>query len=181
MLELLAKQQDDWIRIAYSMTDDMDEAKDLVQEMYIVVLEGKRSIKDITYKDEINRYFVWKLLRSLFIDNYRRKNSKKYIKTCELIIDKDDRASNEYDTEQDNSFEYIISRISEIERTWTPYQRQIFDLYFNRGVSGNKIAKEGLVPTNEVYSYINEFKRILREELGEDVTDYFNQDYDKIL
>ena len=56
MLELLAKQQDDWIRVAYSMTDDMDQAKDLVQEMYIVVLEGKRSIKDITYKDEINRY-----------------------------------------------------------------------------------------------------------------------------
>ena len=51
MLELLAKQQDDWIRIAYSMTDDMDEAKDLVQEMYLVVLEGKRSIKDITYKE----------------------------------------------------------------------------------------------------------------------------------
>ena len=36
MLELLATKQDDWIRIAYSMTDDMDEAKDLVQEMYLV-------------------------------------------------------------------------------------------------------------------------------------------------
>ena len=64
MLELLSKQHDDWIRIAYNMTEDMDEAKDLVQEMYLVVLEGKRSIKDITYKDQINRYFVWKLLRS---------------------------------------------------------------------------------------------------------------------
>ncbi len=81
MLELLVKQQDDWIRIAYNMTDDMDEAKDLVQEMYLVVLEGKRSIGNITYKDQINRYFVWKLLRSLFIDEYRKKNSKKFIKT----------------------------------------------------------------------------------------------------
>ena len=78
MLELLAKQQDDWIRIAYSMTDDMDEAKDLVQEMYLVVLEGKRSIKDITYKDQINRYFVWKLLRSLFVDNTEEEFQESY-------------------------------------------------------------------------------------------------------
>ena len=37
MLELLAKQHDDWIRDSFSMTDDMDEAKDLVQEMYLDV------------------------------------------------------------------------------------------------------------------------------------------------
>ena len=43
-----------------------------------------------------------------------------------------------------------------------------------KGLSGNKIAKEGLVPTSEVYAYINEIKREFREELGEDVTDYFN-------
>ena len=62
MLELLAKQHDDWIRIAYNMTEDMDEAKDLVQEMYLEVIEGTRNIKDIKYKDKVNRYFVWKLL-----------------------------------------------------------------------------------------------------------------------
>ena len=180
MLELLAKQHDDWIRIAYNMTEDMDEAQDLVQEMYLVVIEGKRSVKDITYKDQINRYFVWKLLRSLFVDEYRRRNSKKSIKTCEIIMDKDDKALEDYNIEKDSSFEYIVSRINEAERTWHPYKRQIFDLYFMKGVSGNKIAKEGLVPTSEVYAYINEIKREFREELGEDVTDYFNEDYDKI-
>ena len=40
------------LEIAYSMTDDMDEAKDLVQEMYLDVIEGTRSIGDITYKDQ---------------------------------------------------------------------------------------------------------------------------------
>ena len=112
MLELLAKQHDDWIRIAYNMTEDMDEAQDLVQEMYLVVIEGKRSIKDITYKDQINRYFVWKLLRSLFVDEYRRRNSKKSIKTCEIIMDKDDKALEDYNIDKDNSFEYIISKMN---------------------------------------------------------------------
>ena len=180
MLELLAKQQDDWIRIAYSMTDDMDEAKDLVQEMYIVVLEGKRSIKDITYKDEINRYFVWKLLRSLFIDNYRRKNSKKYIKTCELIIDKDDKVVEEYDISEDNSFNYIQSRIDEIVISLDVHDRQLYNLYFLEGLSYRNIASKYHVSLSWVGKRIKSIKRKLTEELGEDVTDYFNQDYDKI-
>ena len=70
--------------------------------------------------------------------------------------------------------------MNEAELTWHQYKRQIYDLYFMKGLSGNKIAKEGLVPTSEVYAYINEIKREFREELGEDVTDYFNEDYDKI-
>ena len=45
----LAKQHDEWIRVAYNMTDDMDEAKDLVQEMYLEVIEGTRNIKDIKF------------------------------------------------------------------------------------------------------------------------------------
>ena len=95
-------------------------------------------------------------------------------------MDKDDKALEDYNIEKDNSFEYITSKINEAESSWHPYKRQIFDLYFMKGVSGNKIAKEGLVPTSEVYAYINEIKREFREELGEDVTDYFNEDYDKI-
>ena len=180
MLELLAKQQDDWIRIAYNMTEDMDEAKDLVQEMYVVVLEGKRSIKDITYKDEINRYFVWKLLRSLFIDNYRKKNSKKSIKTCELIIDKDDRIIEEYNLSEDNSFDYIQSRIDEIVSGFDIQYRQLYNLYFIDGLSYRGISSRSSVPVSWIRPRVLEVKERLIEELGEDVTDYFNQDYDKI-
>ena len=180
MLELLAKQHDDWIRVAYNMTDDMDEAKDLVQEMYLVVLEGRRSIKDITYKDQINRYFVWKLLRSLFIDEYRRKNSKKFIKTCEIIMDKDDKAVDDYNFIEDDSFECVMTKIDDITKDWKVYDRQLFDLYYMQGQSLRQIANGAGIGLNSIHNSVKSYRQILKDELSEDVTDYFNGDYDKI-
>ena len=40
------------------------------------------------------------VLRSLFVDEYRRKNSQEAIKTCEIIMDKDDRLLMNTYTEQ---------------------------------------------------------------------------------
>ena len=180
MLELLVKQQDDWIRIAYNMTDDMDEAKDLVQEMYLVVLEGKRSIGNITYKDQINRYFVWKLLRSLFIDEYRKKNSKKFIKTCEIIMDKDDKAVDDYDIKEDESFECVMAKIDYVTKDWKVYDRQLFDLYYMQGQSLRQIANGAGIGLNSIHNSVKSYRQILKDELSEDLMDYFNGDYDKI-
>jgi len=180
MLELLAKQHDDWIRIAYNMTEDMDEAKDLVQEMYLVVLEGKRSIKDITYKDQINRYFVWKLLRSLFIDEYRRKNSKKSVVTFELREEDNAIEGVVYDYSEDDSFSSIVDKIKEITSDWKPYDKKLFDLYFMQGLSLRKIAKGAGIGLNSIHNSVKSYREALREELSEDLMDYFNGDYDKI-
>ena len=180
MLELLAKQHDDWIRIAYNMTEDMDEAKDLVQEMYLVVLEGKRSIKDITYKDQINRYFVWKLLRSLFIDEYRRKNSKKSVVTFELREEDSAIEGVVYDYSEDDSFSSIVDKIKEITSDWKPYDKKLFDLYFMQGLSLRKIAKGAGIGLNSIHNSVKSYREALREELSEDLMDYFNGDYDKI-
>jgi RNA polymerase sigma factor (sigma-70 family) len=180
MLELLAKQHDDWIRIAFSMTDDMDEAKDLVQDMYLVVIEGTRSVGDITYKDQINRYFVWKLLRSLFVDRYRRKNSKKNIVTWELRDEDNAIESIDYDYSEDECFSSILDKVKDITSDWKPYDKKLFDLYFMQGLSLRKIAKGAGIGLNSIHNSVKSYREVLREELSEDLMDYFNGDYDKI-
>lgn len=180
MLELLAKQHDDWIRIAFSMTDDMDEAKDLVQDMYLVVIEGTRSFGDITYKDQINRYFVWKLLRSLFVDKYRKKNSKKSIVTWELREEDEAIESTIYDYKEDECFSSILDKVKVITSDWKPYDKKLFDLYFMQGLSLRKIAKGAGIGLNSIHNSVKSYREALREELSEDLMDYFNGDYDKI-
>ena len=160
--------------------DDMDEAKDLVQEMYLVVAEGTRSIGDITYKDQTNRYFVWKLLRSLFVDNYRKKTSKKSIVTWELRIEDDAIESLEYDYSEDDSFSYIVDKIKDITSDWKPYDKKLFDLYFMQGLSLRQIAKGANIGLNSIHNSVKSYREALREELSEDLMDYFNGDYDKI-
>jgi RNA polymerase sigma factor (sigma-70 family) len=181
MLELLAKQHDDWIRIAYNMTDDMDAAKDLVQDTYVAIIEGNKSLEDIMYKDEINRYFVWKVIRSLFIDDFRRRNSKKYIKTVGLMEDKDDKTYDNYNLEEDDSFELVTSKIALITTRWKPYDKKLFDLYFMRGQSLRQIAKGTSIGLSSIHNSVKGYREILRRELSEDLQDYFNQDYNKII
>ena len=76
MLELLATKHDDWIRIAYSMTKDMDRAKDLVQDMYLRLHRLGKTKEDIMYKDTINRYFVWTVLVNMYKVSMRSKVSQ---------------------------------------------------------------------------------------------------------
>lgn len=180
MLELLAKQNDDWIRIAYGMTNDMDDAKDLVQDMYLVVLEGTRSIKDITYKDQINRYFVWKLLRSLFIDKFRKKNSKKHIHTWELRPEDESIKDTEYNYDEDSAFQSVMDKVKNITSEWKPYDRKLFDLYFMHGQSLRQISSGAGIGLNSIHNSVKSYREILRKELSEDVMDYFNEDYNKI-
>jgi len=258
MLELLAKQHDDWIRIAYNMTEDMDEAKDLVQEMYLEVIEGTRNIKDIKYKDKVNRYFVWKLIRSLFIDKFRgtygrsvnkqatsywidmkenypeefyrmakkeRKDTdekgepvtflkdtrppyagaslfllpnenypnirdismirvrsdKKSIKTCPLVEDLDlsYRAHKEYDSEEQEAFEFITNKIKRITSDWKPYDKKLFDLYFMQGLSLRQISKGAGIGLNSIHNSVKSYKEMLKQELSKDLSYYF-ENYDKI-
>ena len=256
MLELLAKQHDDWIRIAYNMTEDIDEAQDLVQEMYLEVIEGTRLIKDITYKDQVNRYFVWKLIKSLFVDRMRSKqgrsvnkqaasywidmkenspekfykmaekerrntdekgepttflkdikppyegaslflipnenypeirdismirsrSSKKSIKTYPLIEGVDDRVYEEYDFEEQESFEFIIDKIKRITSDWKPYDKKLFDLYFIQGLSLRQISKGAGIGLNSIHNSVKSYKEVLKQNLSKDLSYYF-ENYDKI-
>ena len=73
-MELLFQKNNDWIEICKSFGLDEETAKDLTQEMYIKIqLKIENDKLDISYNDEINYYYIFKTLRSMFIDLYRKK------------------------------------------------------------------------------------------------------------
>ena len=72
------------LEIAFSMTDDMDEAKDLVQDMYLRLDRLGKTREEVSYKDTVNRYFVWTVLFNMYKVSRRTKVHKK-LDTCELL------------------------------------------------------------------------------------------------
>ena len=111
MLEILAKQHDDWIRIAYGMTNDMEEAKDLVQDMYVVVLERVSLTGKMYNTKQANRYYIWKVIRSVFIDNMRKTNSRKNVKTIPLIESAHTSSDIDFDYSENDAFDSIHLKI----------------------------------------------------------------------
>jgi RNA polymerase sigma factor (sigma-70 family) len=178
MLELLATKHDDWVRIAFSMTGNIDDAQDLVQDMYLRLDRLGKTKEEISYKDTVNRYFVWTVLFNMYKVSRRSKVHKK-LETCELLGNEAIQDV-EYNLDESYSFESITSKIDNIIKDWKPYDKKLFDLYFMQGLSLRNIAKGAGIGLNSIHNSVKSYREILREELSEDLMDYFNGDYDKI-
>ena len=77
-MQLLFKKHSDWIKIVNSFGEDPSISEDLVQEMYIKIQLKLEKGLDISYGDEINYYYIFKTLRTLFLDLKRKgKNIKR--------------------------------------------------------------------------------------------------------
>ena len=71
-MRLLFEKHSDWIRIVNSFGEDPAISEDLVQEMYIKIQLKLEKGLDISYGDEINYYYIFKTLRTLFLDLKRK-------------------------------------------------------------------------------------------------------------
>ena len=68
ILERLSKRHDEWLRMAMSFGADRDSAQDLVQDMYLRMYKYVENPERIMYNEnEVNTYFVFVVLRNLFI------------------------------------------------------------------------------------------------------------------
>ena len=177
MLEFLATKHNDWVRIALSMTGNIDDAQDLVQDMYLRLDRLGKTKEDITYKDTINRYFVWTVLFNMYKVSKRTKVYKK-LETCELLGN-EDILDTEYDIDENHSFDALNNKIRGIVKDWKVYDKQLFELYYMQGQSLRQIANGAGIGLNSIHNSVKSYRRILKDELSGDLAYYFEH-YDKI-
>lgn len=78
-LEKIAEKHDDWHRIVLSFGCKESIAEDIVQEMYIRIHTYITKGVDISYDDDVNHMYIYRTLRSLYIELHRKE--KNIIKT----------------------------------------------------------------------------------------------------
>ena len=89
-IEQLYDKHKTWIKIVKSFGCNDAIAEDLVQEMYIKIIIKVKKGLDIRYNEkEINYYYIFRTLNSLFIDLTRKKKNI-YIEGLENIKNKSD-------------------------------------------------------------------------------------------
>ena len=66
MLEELSKKQDKWIKMALSLCQDLDKAKDIVQEMYIKMYDISQKNPETKIRD----VYVWVVMYNMVKDDY---------------------------------------------------------------------------------------------------------------
>ena len=178
MLEKLAEKHRMWISMLLKLGCHKDIAEDLVQEMYIKINNNVDSLGKILYNDEINRYFVWVVLRNLYISHIR--NSKKV--TIYPIIDTDGGIE-EFSYEnnevlESTYFTYLTDKLNDIVDSFeSRYDKVLYEQHILKGRKIAHIARESGVEKHSMYVRTKHIKRALKEALLEDLEDYYNKDY----
>lgn len=127
VIKIIAKDHQKWISIARSF-GLQEDAEDLVQDMYIKInkWKGKYDKTLMFNENEINQYFVFKVLRNLFLDKVKKQ--KKTIKLSDTFYEPSTSAMSMEHSERLNLVK------SEIE-SWCLYEKKIYELVFLEGKS----------------------------------------------
>ena len=149
-MRLLFEKHSDWIRIVNSFGEDPAISEDLVQEMYIKIQLKLEKGLDISYVDEINYYYIFKTLRTLFLDLKRKgKNIKRVsadnIKSIDDTID----------------YEKKYNLVKEELKKMYWYDRKIFEL-INSGESIASLSRKTGIQYYSLYNTYNKVKNKLK-------------------
>ena len=132
---ILAKKHKTWINVVSSFGCNKMISEDIVQEMYIKVIPKIEMGLDIIYHDnDINYYYIFKVLKTLYIDLKRKGKNI-------TIVNIEDINLSQYDYELKNMF-------------W--YDRKVFEIV-NEGESIADFSRNSYI---EYYSLYNTYRKV---------------------
>ena len=158
-LELLAEKHTTWFNIVKSFGCNQDTAEDIVQEMYIKIHILISKGTNVMYNEtEINHFYIFRTLRSLFIDLTRKQNKVKIVDID--WIDKNSLQIPAFE-ELDNIGEFYRLVNSSLDKLhW--YDKKIYQ-YIEGGESIKGLSDKTKISYYSVYNTYNKVKKKLEK------------------
>tara|TARA_B110000503_G_scaffold129309_1_gene201414 strand:+ start:2175 stop:2654 length:480 start_codon:yes stop_codon:yes gene_type:complete len=152
---LVAEKHKTWIEIVSSFGCTNETSEDLVQEMYIKIQKKLVKGLDIMYNDEINYYYIFKTLRTLFLDFKRKGKNIKMVNIDDVDIDK---------SIIDIDYDKAYSIVQEELKTMYWYDRKVFEI-INGGESIAEFSRKSFIHYYSLYHTYNKVKDKLKKKL----------------
>ena len=143
---LVAAKHKEWIEIVSSFGCNKEVAEDIVQEMYYKIQLKVEKGLDIMYNEkEINYYYIFKTLQTLFYDLKRKGQKVNMVSLDNLHLTTTDIDYNE-------PYEKIQAKLSKMY--W--YDRKVFEI-INEGESIAEFSRKSKI---HYYSLYNTYKKV---------------------
>jgi len=154
-MKLLFAKNNDWIEICRSFGLDYETSRDLVQEMYIKIQLKLEKGLDISYKEhEINYYYIYLTLRTMFIDLKRKGKNIKRVGTEKL------RAT-QTDIDYEGKYKVILEALDKMY--W--YDKKVFLMLNQEDESVASLSRKTGIPYYSLYNTYNKVKEKLKKLL----------------
>lgn len=158
VVEIIARDHSKWVEVVRSF-GLKDDAEDVVQDMYLKINEWKGKYdKTLMFNDtEVNHYFVFKVLRNIFLDKVKKTN--KTISITHTFYEP---------SISDISFEYEerLNQVYKEIESWSLYERKIYELIFIENKSMLELSKLTGIDYYSIYRTVKKIKRILNNKIN---------------
>lgn len=159
VLDILSKDHKKWLKISKSF-GLKEDAEDLVQDMYLKVYawNGKYN-KTLMFNDnEVNYYFIFRVLRGLFLDKVKCKKLNNVSLDTLTFLEP---------SKSDISFEYHakLNDINKEIKSWELYDQKIYELIFLENYSMLELSKKTGIDYYSIYRTVKKIKKILNKKL----------------
>lgn len=175
IIDLLAEKDSDWINMAKSFGVSDEDARELVQEMYLRLHRYVDEPEKIMYNEtEVNTFYVYVTLRNIHLTGLKRIPLYGYLDDNVL------KTYEELNIEKEVAFDNIISRIRSEVDNWYWYDKKLWQIHFDKQKSMRSISNETTISLSSIFNTLKRCKNTIRDMFNEDVEDYKNGDYDRI-
>lgn len=154
-LKLAFKKHTDWLDIVKSFGCNQWTAEDIVGEMYIKLDRVIKQGKDITRDGEINHFYVFKVLTSIFLD-LKRKEAKY---TLVELNDYND-PNNEIEVDYLRNYDKILKALE--KQKW--YDKKVYEI-IEGGESISELSRKTNISYYSLYNTYKKVKRILKQAI----------------
>lgn len=152
-LKLAYKKHVQWLEIVESFGCNKWTAEDIVGEMYLKLDRVIKQGKDITRDGEINYFYVFKVLTSIFLD-LKRKEAKYTL----IELNEFNDPNNEIEVDYLKNYERILETLQGLY--W--YDQKVFEI-IESGESISELSRKTNISYYSLYNTYKKVKRILKE------------------
>jgi DNA-directed RNA polymerase specialized sigma24 family protein len=155
LVEIAYQKHDRWIEIVSTFGSlKQTEVEDIVQEMYLLLIKNQQKGIDFSYEKDVNYYYVFRILKGLWVDLMRKKCKVKLVELEGIDISQDDNAN----------YEEAYNKIQKVLKEMRWYDAKVFDI-INSGESISELSRKSDISYYSLYNTYNKVKQKLKEHL----------------
>jgi len=164
LVEHTYKKHSVWLnQVAYNFTSNKDNAEELVQELYLKMMEIK-DINKIMFKEDVNLFYLYKMLRSIYLNGLKRSKPS-------LPLDDElyELPADSYDYGADNAFEQMVQLTNEALDTEYWFGKELLRVYIEENHSIQSLHNATGISNSTIWTQLQKTKKYVREYVNKNM------------
>lgn len=158
------KKHHNWLsQVAYNFTQNKDNADELIQELYLKMME-MADCKKIMYNNDVNLFYLYKMVRSIHLNGLKKQ-------TNHLQIDDDlvNLPADSYSVDADNEFERVLELTNEALDSIHWFESKLLRVYLEDNHSIQSLHNATGISNSTIFTSMKKTKQYVRDYVNKNM------------